>query len=431
MLVPSEDYASGLSALKSVLLAGADVRAAVAFVTRGGVAELSKVVAGVGDVTLEITVRASDATEPEALLELRDALGADVMVVIGKHARAFHPKLWLIECGDELVVLSGSGNLTAAGLTTNDEQFEVLRLGRGSHEAAAQIDRLEHLTRNGLPLDQVEGSAIWHEWLSVRARQAQLRRQMAPAERRLDEREPIPERSADKSQLIEDLQQVYDDTVTADLPRADGERYYPTRLLVAIKGARDGERDPVKVVTDTIRRQTGGLNILLRAGLVELTLEWLVLDESKPYHDLFHARSIELAQARLAEFEGIPLPEANVGLDARRAGSLMTVAEIVRWFERRLAEHPNGYALPIVHRAQATLLSIESDRAVVRRESGTLARPQLRLLAFRIREMAVGREFRQSELREDSWRDGAVIGPLLADLPSVAVSDGVFSIAST
>jgi hypothetical protein len=31
----------------------------------------------------------------------------------------------------------------------------------------------------------------------------------------------------------------------------------------------------------------------VEAGMVELTLEWLVLDESEPYHDLFVERSRE------------------------------------------------------------------------------------------------------------------------------------------
>jgi HKD family nuclease len=426
VIVPSEEYPHGLSMLESVVAPGAGVRAAVAFVTVSGVAELARLLADVDDLTLEITARAGDATEPEALLELRDALGVDVMVVIGRFAQAFHPKLWLIEREDELVVMSGSGNLTTAGLTTNDEQFELLRLARGSDEAAAQVERFERLTRNALPLDHVEGSTIWEEWLTVRRRQAQLRREIAHVERHLNEREPMPDRSADKARLIEDLQRLYDAAVAADLPRADGARYYPTRLLVAINRARDGERDPVKIVTDTIRRRTDGLDILLRAGLVDLTLESLVLDKSKPYHDIFGARSIQLARARLAEFEreGIPLDDDR---EPDRA-SVMTVAEIAAWFERRLAEHPDGYDLPLVHQAQATLLGVESDRAVVRRESGSLASPPLRLLAFRLREMAIGRSFRQSELSEDGWRDSAVIGPLLADLPSVAVADGVFHI---
>jgi HKD family nuclease len=433
VVVPSDTYPNGSRVLASVLASGASVRAAVAFVTARGVAELAQLLPDPGQVSLEVTARAGDATEPEALLELRDALGAHVNVVIGVHARAFHPKLWLVERDHELVVMSGSGNLTAAGLTTNDEQFEVLRLASASDEAAAQVERLERLTRNALPLDQIEGSTIWAEWLAVRKRQERLRREIAHAERHLNERDPIPERSADKAQLIEDLQQLYDATVAADLPRADGERYHPTRLLVGINRAREGARDPVKLVTDTIRNHTDGLNILLRAGLVELTLEWLVLDESKPYHDLFHLRSIDLARARLAEVErdGVPMPGTQRDRDAGGRASAMAVAEIAAWFRQRLAEHPEGYELPLVHEAQATLLRIESDRAVVRRRSGTLARPPLRLLALRIREMAIGRRFRQSDLSENGWRDGAVIGPLLADLPGVSVSDGEFHIAAS
>ncbi len=427
MLVPSAAYPSGLSALKSVVVAGAHVRAAVAFVTRTGVAELSAVLAGIGDVRLEITARASDATEPEALLELRDGLGAEVMVVIGKQAKSFHPKLWLVEREDGLVVLSGSGNLTAAGLTTNDEQFELLKYVRDSDKASAQVDRFEHLTRHALQLDQVVSSAIWHEWLNVRKQQARLRSELERGERLLNERDPIPTRASDKAQLIDDLQQLYDDAVAADLPRADGEQYFPTRLLVAINRAREGERDPVKVVTDTIRRETQGLGILLRAGLVELTLEWLVLDASKPYHDLFGERSIQLARARIAAYEreGTAILPAN---GDSRPSPVMTAPEIAAWFVQRLADHPDGYRLPVVHNAEATLLDIQAGRAIVRRDSGTVARPALRLLALRVGEMARGRELRQSELREGNDRDSAVIGPLLADLPSVEVSDGMFRI---
>lgn len=431
MLVPSEAYPSGLSALQSIVIPGAHVRAAVAFVTRAGVAELSGLLDGLGNVGLEITARASDATEPEALLELRDRLGAEVMVVIGKHAKSFHPKLWLVARDDTLVVMSGSGNLTGAGLTTNDEQFELLALEQSSDEASAQVDRYEHLTRHAYPLDQVENSAIWREWLNVRKQQARFRAELARAEKLLNGREPIHDRARDKAQLIDDLQQLYDDTVAADLPRADGDQYFPTRLLVAINRAREGERDPVKVVTDTIRRETQGLDIVLRAGLVQLTLEWLLLDEAKPYHDLFGERSIELARARVTAFErdDVAMPRANADRHDRRVPT-MTAAEIAEWFLRRLADRPDGYQLPIVHNAEATLLRIQAGRAIVRRDSGTSARPALRLLALRLREMAAGREFAQSDLREGNDRDSAVIGPLLADLPCVEVSDGVFRIAS-
>ena len=304
---------------------------------------------------------------------------------------------------------------------------------RGGDEAAAQADRFEHLTRHALPLDQAMASPIWGEWLSVRKQQARLRSELARAERLLNQRDPMPNRAPDKAQLIDDLQQLYDDMVGADLPRADGEHYYPTRLLVAINRAREGERDPVKLVTDTIRRRTKGLGILLRAGLVELTLEWLVLDETKRYHDLFSQGSIELARARIAEFqrEGVALPRTTDRDEGVPAGSVMTASEIAAWFEHRLSNRPDGYRLPVVHNAEATLLKIDAGRAIVRRDVGTLARPALRLLALRVREMAAGREFQQSELREGSERDSAVIGPLLADLPNVEVSDGVFRVAGS
>jgi hypothetical protein len=250
VLVPSKELPNGRSALQGALSDGAVIRAAVAFVTRAGVAELTESLSLHRDVTLEITARAQDATEPEALLALRDRLGADVSVVIGRHASAFHPKLWLIGGAKETIVIAGSGNLTGGGLLTNDEQFELTRLPSGDPMIAAHHDRLDHLTRHALALDVIEGSAIWREWLEVRKRQQRIRAQLISAERNLSQRDPVPDRAIHKAQLIDDLQQIYDKTVAADLPRADGARYYPTRLLVAINAARNGEREPVKVVSD-------------------------------------------------------------------------------------------------------------------------------------------------------------------------------------
>jgi HKD family nuclease len=425
MHVPSTEYQNGLAALRAVLVDGADVRAAVAFVTRGGVARLEEALAGLSDVTLEITARALDVTEPEALLDLRERLGAEVSVVIGKHARAFHPKLWLVESGGKLAVLSGSGNLTGSGMTTNDEQFEVVMLDAASDAAAAHVDRLEALTRHALPLDQVRSGAIWREWLAVRKKQAQLHRELARAERLLNERDPMPDRSADKVKLIEDLQRIYDEAVAADLPRTDGARYYPTRLLVAINRARAGDRDPVKLVSDTIRRRTQGLGILVHAGLFELTLEWLVLDAAKPYHDLFSDQSLELAKARLAEFksgaaQGAGRLELKPRSDESTHAEPMTAAEIIAWFERRL-EHstPDGYLLPIIHRAQATLLKRDGGYLVVRRNSGSTARIPVGLLAQRVRDIVDSGSLKQYQLRDGTEQTNALIGPLLADLPCV------------
>jgi hypothetical protein len=40
----------------------------------------------------------------------------------------FHPKLYLITRPGELIVFSGSGNLTGGGLDTNIEQYEDMTL---------------------------------------------------------------------------------------------------------------------------------------------------------------------------------------------------------------------------------------------------------------------------------------------------------------
>jgi HKD family nuclease len=302
MLIPSDDYPNALRALEEIIVDQAVVRAAVAFVTESGVRALAGVLSGRENVTLQVFARAGDATEPQALLSLRDELNAEVWVVIGKHARAFHPKLWLVEDDRDLVVLAGSGNLTAAGLMTNDEQFDVARFELDSVAAQAQVDRLGQLTRNALPLEQVVGTTIWHEWLAVISRQDQLRRQLAAIERQLNLREPAADRSEDKARLIDDLQALYDATVAAGLRRADGGLYAPTRLLDGIRRARAGVRDPVQLVADVIRKRTGGFDILLNANAVELTLEYLVLDASKPYRDLWTDRSRELARERVAMF---------------------------------------------------------------------------------------------------------------------------------
>ena len=97
VLVPSDAHPNALACLRASITDDAIIRAAVAFVTGSGVQHLADILSGSSNVSLEITARAADVTEPEALLALRDGLGADVSVVIGRHARAFHPKLWLIE----------------------------------------------------------------------------------------------------------------------------------------------------------------------------------------------------------------------------------------------------------------------------------------------------------------------------------------------
>lgn len=421
MLVPSDADPNALAALRVSISDNAIIRAAVAFVTESGVGHLAAILSERENVSLEITARAADVTQPEALLTLRDGLGADVSVVIGRRARAFHPKLWLIEQPDAVIVLSGSGNLTEGGLVTNDEQFERIEYAPDDPLVEANRERLDDLTRHAQPLDVIEGSAIWLEWLTVIKKQAQARREFVRIEKAFLEREPIADRAADKAQLIEDLQQIYDDTVAADLPRADGEQYRPTRLLVALNAARAGERDPVKVVSDTIRRHTDGLDILLQAGRVDLTLEWLVLDESKPYRDLFGPRSIDLAHARIEEFrlEGHDIPDPSAPRPAQ-ADDVMSNEGVAAFLRELVADRPSGFALPVLHKAQAVLLRVDGNYAVVRRDSGSDARIPIRLVRSRLTQLGSGGRFAVSELRQNtSDRFNSALGPLLAALPGV------------
>jgi HKD family nuclease len=420
VLIPSERHPYVRSALEVAIDHHASIRAAVAFVTRSGVAELASLLADIEDVSIELTARAADVTEPEALLALRDELGADVSVVIGRHARAFHPKLWLIERPDTCIVVSGSGNLTGGGLVTNDEQFELSQYRPDDPLVAVHHERIDSLTRHAQTLDAIVNSAIWREWLDVRKKQARLQRELKRLERKINERDPMPDRAADKVQLIADLQDIYDDTVAADLPRADGERYYPTRLLVAINAARAGDRDPVKVVSDTIRRHTDGLDILLDAGRVDLTLEWLLVDDTKPYHGLFVHRSVERARMRIEEFRqaGHEIPEQAGRTTAVR--EIMTTDDVREHLAGLLAGRPDGFALPVLHHAHATLVQVETSHAVVQRHSGTRARIPLRLVRVRLEAVASGRRFRVSELRaRNSDRFNSALGALLAALPGV------------
>ncbi|MEJ7876888.1 MAG: phospholipase D family protein, partial [Solirubrobacterales bacterium] len=137
-IIPSDTTPDALAAMERLVDENTTIRAAVAFATDAGVDILRGLVDGRRGVTLEVVARAADVTSPAALLALRDELGAAVSVVIGRHASAFHPKLWLFETGDVLTVLSGSGNLTSTGLRGNDEQFELATMAADGPEAAAQ-----------------------------------------------------------------------------------------------------------------------------------------------------------------------------------------------------------------------------------------------------------------------------------------------------
>ena len=97
---------------------------ASAFVTAGGIDHLRQW--RLPDKTRLIARAGHGRTDPYAIACAVDELGIDVRLVAGPAAETFHPKLYLVHKPDRLHVLTGSGNLTGSGLTTNVEQFEWL-----------------------------------------------------------------------------------------------------------------------------------------------------------------------------------------------------------------------------------------------------------------------------------------------------------------
>lgn len=111
--------------------------AASAFVTRSGI----ELLAGLPRPRkVRLVCRAGHGvTEPGAVVE----------------AARFHPKLYLIETRERLVVLAGSGNLTAGGLRDNVEQFELHALAPLTPIARGHQTRFNELWGQGAPLDEL------------------------------------------------------------------------------------------------------------------------------------------------------------------------------------------------------------------------------------------------------------------------------------
>jgi HKD family nuclease len=185
-LIPSDEAPDALTALRRLIVPGCDVWIAVAFVSGAGVNALERLIDGKEGVTLRVTARAAAITSPDALLALRDRLGADVSVVIGRGASLFHPKLWLIRDADSLHVLSGSGNLTEGGLSTNSEQFEHRSLIRKSAEGDEELRRFKRLTAAAVPLGKAIECGAWEAWLKVIDEQVSLRKRLRELDDELD-----------------------------------------------------------------------------------------------------------------------------------------------------------------------------------------------------------------------------------------------------
>jgi HKD family nuclease len=303
--VPSESHPNGLAALGRILRGARSVSAAIAFVTDTGVARLTELLDESGFPDVELVARAGGVTSPNALLALRDELRVEVSVVIGRGASRFHPKLWLARSDEHLSILSGSGNLTEAGLLENDEQFEFLRLPIDSPEASKQQERFEQLTERAVRLDEVVNTTIWAEWQTMLVKQRLHRRELRRLEATLESREVRPSRQKDRELLIADLMELYEVTVAERLMTKRGHHYVPTRFLQGIRRAQAGG-DPVQLVYRICRYQTGGFDVILNANRPDLTVESLVIDTTKPYHDFFTDSTRKLSAKRLEQFPSWP-----------------------------------------------------------------------------------------------------------------------------
>jgi HKD family nuclease len=301
-LIPGNQFSCGNDALAAMLKREPQtIKAAVAFVTDGGV-ELLAALLGDWSGDLELVVRGAPVTQPSALVRLSE-MGAAVSAVIGPRAQKFHPKLWLSEGPAGVDVLSGSGNLTEGGMTENDEQFELIHLDPEEVElTAAHQLRFKTFQAHAVPLEQIKGGRYWNRWVEVSARHDEIERAAHEIDQALAKEAGTP---AENAQLYSDLLAIYETakaevTITED----DGSErpYVATRFKQAIdRGRREGTLVPV--VGRIVRGPTEGFGRLAEAGRRDLMVETLVLDESKPYHRFFTAKSKELAQANLDLYE--------------------------------------------------------------------------------------------------------------------------------
>jgi HKD family nuclease len=300
-LIPSDDWPDASVALRQMAAEASRIQAAIAFVSSGGVDFVAQLRADHPSLALELVARGAPITDPEALERLVE-LGVAVSVVVERAGR-FHPKLWIAHRPDGLQVLTGSGNLTGGGMQENDEQFELLHLDAGEHEAIAeQKRRFTRLTERAVPLDQVRGTPYWTAW----RQQLDERRRLMERERELDQ---ALSRTADADNAVEalyaDLDALYKRTkaeVRIAAPGGGTRPYVASYFKRAIDRSR-GRGSPVTVVANMVKSPTDGFHHLAQARRPDLMVETLVLDASKPYHRLFVPSTIVHARANLDVYE--------------------------------------------------------------------------------------------------------------------------------
>ncbi len=110
--------------------------------------------------------------------------------------------------------------------------------------------------------------------------------------------------------LYDDLLSIYARTgaeVTYETDSGEVKAYWARRFFQAVKRAAKKE-DLFGLVGRMVNPEepTRGFYILKKAGRLDLTVESLVINDEKPYHEEFDPEIIELAKRRLAEHHEDP-----------------------------------------------------------------------------------------------------------------------------
>jgi len=104
--------------------------------------------------------------------------------------------------------------------------------------------------------------------------------------------------------LYQDAVEIYERARReVTIPRKDGrtQKYAANRYKQQIDKAH-AEHRLVAAISQIVGRLTQGFGHLENAGRDDLMVETLVLDASKPYHQLFPAATVEMARQRMAQY---------------------------------------------------------------------------------------------------------------------------------
>lgn len=138
-----------LTEIESELIGASEYAISVAFVTRSGLASLLmalKILDGRGVRGRFLTTDYLNFTEPAALRQLMRLRNVEVRIFRTGPGTGFHTKAYIFRReADELRVIVGSSNLTAAALTTNREWNARFVARTGGSAARAVLDEFEAL----------------------------------------------------------------------------------------------------------------------------------------------------------------------------------------------------------------------------------------------------------------------------------------------